>query len=164
MSHIDTVRINVRSDDIASPRDAISHISETKFEVYCWFRCHPWHYRKKYANVATGSQYGEKVCCANDVGDIVMLVIWQTSQHLELTLTLILNRSSPLFGTDPNPDLELTLTLIWHRDVGDFMLVADFWCWWKALDVGDVTCYQHPKLVTNIRHQHRCNPPVASKV
>ena len=27
------------------------------------------------------------------------------------------------------------------------MLVTGIWCWWLALDVGDVTCHQHPKLV-----------------
>ena len=49
-----------RREILRARRDAISFISATKFEVYCWFRCHPWHYRMKYANVATGSQYGEK--------------------------------------------------------------------------------------------------------
>ena len=33
-------------------------------------------------------------------------------------------------------------------DVGESM-VTDIWCWCLTLDVGDTTCHQHSKLVTN---------------
>ena len=62
----------------------------------------------------------------------------------------------------------------WHRYVGDFMMVTDLRCWWQNHYVGDFFRYvgdflnvlnrSSTHLVSNIRHQHRCNQnqPVSS--
>jgi len=80
----------------------------------------------------------------------------------------------------------------WHPYVGDFMMVTNFRCWWQNHYVSDFFRYvsdflnvlnwspsswighQYPEsvtniwnlspthLVSNIRHQHRCNPEVQS--
>ena len=46
-----------------------------------------------------------------------------------------------------NPEGITSVTNIIIRQ--NVMLVTDIWCWCLSLDVGDVTCHQHPKLVTN---------------
>ena len=61
-----TAQFSEGTEVIASLRVAVTFIVATQFEVFCWFCCHPWHYRKKYACVATKSQKGDKMCCDND--------------------------------------------------------------------------------------------------
>ena len=86
--------------NIATNFVAILFISATKFEVYCWFRCHPWHYRMKYANVATGSQYGEKFVALMlngwTIGETVWFVV-ETKIEAKRWKTYIFNHRNPLW-------------------------------------------------------------------